>query len=344
MKVLAWPAYANRHENPYNALLYEALEERGHVITEFSLQELWRGEHDIWHLHWPDGFLVRSSSVAGLLALVRLTLALLLARVRGIKTVWTVHNLAPHRRVAGWLLRLAHHVLGWGCDGFILLSQASLAAAPHSLAKAIRRKPHAFIVHGHYVSAYGPLLPLAEARTRMGLPTGQIVFGFVGRLAGYKGIEELIACFRQTARSDQMLCIAGKPESADYAARLTALAADDKRILLRCGHVDPDALRAYVSSFDYLVLPFSQITNSGSAVLGISYGVPVIVPSIPLFAEWAQLLAPRGCVLFESLEFSDWRNPLADAERNALSARACAILSWQKIAIATEALYQHIHK
>lgn len=344
MRILAWPAYANRHENPYNALLYEALQERGHAITEFSPQELWRGEHDIWHLHWPDGFLVRSSALAGLLALARLTLALLLARARGIRTVWTIHNLAPHRRVSGWLLRLAHRVLGWGCDGFILLSQASLAAAPRALAKAIRDKPHACIVHGHYVSAYGDLLQSAEARARMDLPPGKIVFGFVGRLAGYKGIEELITRFRQTACTDQLLCIAGQPESGAYADRLRGLVANDSRILLRCGHVPPDALRAYLCSFDYLVLPFSRITNSGSAVLGMSYGVPVVVPSIPLFAEWARVLGPGSCVMFEKLEFERWTNPLADEERNALSARACVTLSWEKIAIATEALYQHTQK
>ena len=54
MRVVAWPAYRNRDENPYNSLLYDALRERGIDVVEYRQREPLPDAFDVFHIHWPD--------------------------------------------------------------------------------------------------------------------------------------------------------------------------------------------------------------------------------------------------------------------------------------------------
>jgi glycosyltransferase involved in cell wall biosynthesis len=234
--------------------------------------------------------------------------------------------------------------LGWGCSGYILLSKSSLEYAPATLAARIKSKPNTIILHGHYITAYGPPIEPIEARRSIGLREKNIIFGFVGRLAPYKGIEELIIKFSETALGSQMLVVAGAPESSEYAAHLSVLAAKDTRILLKVGFLSGEELRSYVCAFDYLVLPFKKITNTGSAVLGFSYGVPVIVPELPLFTEWRGIVGTDGCLVYTNLDFSRWKTPLPPAIRTKASEGMRAFLDWEKIALETERFFRSVSK
>src|SRR5690606_14786350 len=102
LKVLAWPAYANKRENPYNYLLYHGIEKMGHEIFEFEfsiknvLKFFFLRSFDILHIHWPNYIL----SVKGAIQAKR-RLYTFFAFVQGIrmfnkKVVWTVHNLESH--------------------------------------------------------------------------------------------------------------------------------------------------------------------------------------------------------------------------------------------------------
>ena len=60
---MAWPAFANRLENPYNALLYSALRELDVEVVEFSVQRLLFGPRaDILHLHWAPTTRIRGET------------------------------------------------------------------------------------------------------------------------------------------------------------------------------------------------------------------------------------------------------------------------------------------
>src|SRR3954466_14166822 len=96
LDVLAWPAF--RPENPSQPLLYRELERLGVAVSEFSPLRLLTSPPAILHLHWPEMVV----NVPGLpRAAVRgaaLLLLAALARLRGTKIVWTVHNLHSHER------------------------------------------------------------------------------------------------------------------------------------------------------------------------------------------------------------------------------------------------------
>jgi len=54
LRVMALPAFQNRANNPYHALLYEAMQRRGTTVDEVSPRRVLRARHDVVHLHWPE--------------------------------------------------------------------------------------------------------------------------------------------------------------------------------------------------------------------------------------------------------------------------------------------------
>ena len=56
----------------------------------------------------------------------------------------------------------------------------------------------------------------------------------------------------------------------------------------------PDAeVARTVCAADLMVLPFSQILNSGSALLALSFNVPILVPAQGTLIELAELVGPE---------------------------------------------------
>ena len=104
--------YRSSNENPYGALLVEALQKRGLIVERLQYQArdddahvvdagwLWcnRGRFQALHLHWIFGVYLADSVLLAWLRLIRFAARLLLARLLGYRVVWTLHNLLPHER------------------------------------------------------------------------------------------------------------------------------------------------------------------------------------------------------------------------------------------------------
>jgi beta-1,4-mannosyltransferase len=88
------------------------------------------GSYDILHLHWPDRR-VRDANAAKAVARSAGLIALLdLAHARGMKVVWTVHNLSAHEGTQRpWLEARYWHALTRRIDAFIAMSPSGLIAA-----------------------------------------------------------------------------------------------------------------------------------------------------------------------------------------------------------------------
>ncbi len=92
----------------YLTLLAAALERAGAQVTHVEPAELWRlGQQrsvDVVHLHWlefiaPSAPGARRGLARTLVRHARLVAVLVWLRLRGVKIVWTVHNLRPHEPV-----------------------------------------------------------------------------------------------------------------------------------------------------------------------------------------------------------------------------------------------------
>jgi beta-1,4-mannosyltransferase len=269
----------------YNECLYSELTALG--ITAIPGQWSVRWVHhymrrgDILHLHWPSFYYYDPRSTYHTLkGLVRFVAVLLHARMKGIRIFWTAHNLYPHDGGRSLLVhRLARRLV-------IASSERIFVHGPSAAATLVREFPDCAhkqvpIRHGHWIDYYPQLQGREQARATLGLRTETFVYGFVGSCKPYKGLEELIAAFaRQTG--DCTLLIAGHFQSQEYRQaieqRLAALPPERVQLIPR--FLADDEIHRHVAAIDVLVLPFREVLTSGSLLLGLSFGTPVVAPRI----------------------------------------------------------------
>jgi glycosyltransferase involved in cell wall biosynthesis len=295
LRVLGWPAFSNRGEQPYNWLLYTQLRRLGVRVDEFSAAAALRaGRGTIIHLHWsPTSRLHARSPLAAAARSVALVALLRAARLRGTRVLWTAHNLAAHDRpprpwLEGWFWPAFARCL----DGVLSLSGCALETL-HARTPAFRTVPAWVVPHGHYRAAYPPPPPRGEARARLGVAGGARVVAFVGQIRPYKGVEELVRAFARVDDPAAVLLLAGQMKMGDATSALRAAAAADPRVRLVEGLVPAAEMGLYLAAADLVALPYREILHSGTAILALSFGRPVLVPRVGALAELAGEEGPQ---------------------------------------------------
>ena len=301
MRVLVFP----RDEvNPYQRLLYGEMGRLGARVTYLGrltpshtlnllllpaeLAARRAAGARLVHLHWVFDFsLPGSSRWTPLRRLAQLWFFLWLRTVRllGMRLVWTAHNVLPHGRVFADDVS-ARRSLVRASDLVFAHSPAVLAELA-ALGATVRRG--VVIPHG----PFGPAAPGMPLRVPgYGDQVRQLLF--FGRVEEYKGVEDLLtAMATMPAGLPARLTIAGQCDSPALRSRLCALAhATGGRAVLRLEHVPEDEVTGLLAASDVVVLPFRTITTSGSAMLALAHGRPLIVPDLPALAD-----LPSGAVM-----------------------------------------------
>jgi len=267
-------------------------------------------------------------------------LALWFTRPLGIRVVYTVHNLIAHRHLNGYYAWLEARALGW------LFQRAdAIHVHSHETARAVQtlfgRTHRVFVVpHGNYLGWYPNTLSRANARQQLGLPENAFVYLFFGQIAPYKGLEDLLAAFAKLNDETAWLVIVGKVVQADYGAKLAALA-QHPHIIYQPGFVPDEAVQLYFNAADVEVLPYQQITTSGSILLAYSFGCPVIVPARGALSE---LVTPATGILYSPGRPNALLNALRQAHQTVWSSTALEThvrqYDWARLAPALYQLYQ----
>jgi len=131
---------------------------------------------------------------------------------------------------------------------------------------------------GHYIDAYPHAVDQAEARRRLGLGADEIVLVSFGQLRAYKGIPELLDAFASLQVPGVRLVVAGRAVEPSLGERVARAAAADPRIVAHPTHVEDSDVQLYFEAADWIVLPYRDVLTSGSALLALSFGRPVIAP------------------------------------------------------------------
>jgi glycosyltransferase involved in cell wall biosynthesis len=295
LRVLAWPAFDNKTGNPYNRLLYTAMEAIGGpvdvTVDEFTPRRALSRAYDIIHVHWPDDFLsiestLRSSGyVGGELAV------LAAAHARGSRIVWTGHDLGPHESHHPALERIFWNSFPPLVDGFISLSDDGLWQAKQQIPQ-LKDIPCAVVPHGHYRDAYPAPVDPDEARATLGLHRDAPVLLFIGRIRPYKNVPHLVRTFRQWGAPDARLFVVGNPSDEALRKSIKMAAQHDSRIRLDLRFVPNDLVPRYLAACDLVVLPYDHILHSGTALLGLSFNRPVLVPARGAMSELRERVGP----------------------------------------------------
>jgi beta-1,4-mannosyltransferase len=292
MKTVAhFPDIYQLAANPYWLILRTALEQeriRIHATRHqvFGRRWLWRNRHtvQVLHFHYVQRFYGYEGTQARLRWVLRFASNLLLARFLGYRTVYTVHNAAPtYSLQPAWVDHLGH----WAAVNLASSVIVHCNAARQIVKERFGRRKHVYTVfHPHFIGQYANDIEQSRARVSLGIAVDSLVFSFIGGIRPNKGIENLIAAFRQLEGTNLRLIIAGEPwPPEEYVHTLVAAASRDQRILLHPRFIPDEELQTYLNAADAVVLPFARILTSSSAVLAMSFARPLIVPATGCLPE-----------------------------------------------------------
>ncbi|NEO81635.1 glycosyltransferase [Moorena sp. SIO4G3] len=284
MKILAQPAFKDRDKNPYTWLVYTHLTTLGVDVHEFSPKKLLINNYSIWHRHWPERNLNEPNFFRAITKTLALLLLMILARWRGTKIVWTVHNLASHEQLYPQLEAWFWKAFTRQLDGYINLSKTGMKAAQERFPQ-LKNIPGFVVPHGHYRGQYPNQVSSQEARNYLGIPTSAKVLLLFGKIRPYKNAPQLMRVFRQVFDPEAILYIVGSPEFPELAAEIERESALDQRVRINLNFIPKDHMQWYFSAADLVILPYREILNSGSAFLALSFNRPILVPKIGALPE-----------------------------------------------------------
>lgn len=293
MKVLI---FSRHDENPYQKLLYGnmkgdvqlkyleiASENKVIIILKLPLFVLklismrFRG-FKVLHIHWlyPLSLPNRLPLITRkYLSFFNRMVFLFMAKWLGYRIVWTIHNVLPHdpETINDLLV-------------YRYLSSVAAHKIAHSEYTITEMKRLGFntdrmtvIPHGNYTGYYMDEISVKSARKKLKINNNDFVILFFGQIRNYKGIDNLIKVMSRLKLKNAHLIIAGK--CLDSVLRKKIIEAQQKlNIDLYDTHIEDKDVSLFYKACDVVCLPFKTVTTSGSAMLSLTFGKPVIAPRI----------------------------------------------------------------
>ncbi|WAC28637.1 glycosyltransferase [Ancylobacter sp. SL191] len=358
MRILAWPAFSNKNDNPYQYNLYQEMLADSDVVEcrsgPRSILRLMGQRFDIFHVHWIDKVLWRDSRRQIALGCLLLSALLLRLRLGGTSVVWTVHDPQPHRIVANErstrfpvnLLWRAYHAIMMRSIGGLIFLSATHRDMIYAAYPRLARLPYCVVPHPSYIGSYPDTVDGPTARQALSLDPDARCVVFFGKIRPYKGVEALITAFRGLRDEDARLLIAGEPDSPDYLAALVALAEGDPRIRFEARFIAGEDIQLFMRAANVVVLPFAKATNSGSVALSLSFRCRTAVPDIAVFREVQEVVGPEWLHLYEGgLTPDKLAGILGWSEEAPIPPGSpLAELSWSRAAARTRAFFDELRQ
>ena len=360
IRVACLPPWNGARGNPYLSLCYEHLAEIGFVVVpraKLTLRWLWRlrAHVALLHFQWqPDFYYLakcfqydepppRLPRLRSCFKLAGFAMRLRLARSFGYRIVWTIHEASPPPSVLRPAVlgpsfdRVGQRILARHCDALIAHQRAVADLVSADL--GIDRDRIHVIAHGAYHDQYPAGRSRMEVRSELGIDPDAFAFLAFGSMRADKSIGSLLEAFRAVRNPNVALVVAGRVEDFDSLRLLQAAARDDRRIKALPGFVPDEDVRELFDAVDASVLARGQQWTSGSVILSLTLGVPVVCARLDaheqLVDEQAGWLFDPGSLdaLRTALEQAAASSP-ADLNTRRLNAAtaARALPPWEEIA------------
>ena len=277
---------ANRY-NPYQYLMMQGLAKSDRLqvqhgapgsIFAFMRTALFQ-RPDYLHLDWIHRYYLRGAGWK-----TRLTLPLFYFEIwfisvfTSVKIVWTLHNIHPHgSKQEQKISKNVRRFLAKKATFIRIFNETTLARATAAL--KIEADKFKIIPEGSYVGYYPDEVRRPDAKKKIGIPSTKKMIVNLGTIRPYKGIEDLIRTFDEINHADWYLCIAGASWDDKYIRTLRHLAqsgATADRILFNIRKIPDEELQYFFNAAELAVFPFRNIENSGSVILAMGFGLPVV--------------------------------------------------------------------
>jgi len=281
--VLASPGPVEPGGNPFIRLLYGAVGEDVEVV-DFSWTRAVLGKsYNILHLHWPEYVIRTDFWLSRAIKFILFASLPAIVRIRGAKSIWTVHNLKPHED-RGRLER-------WAIRRWTMSASARIYLTHHAVkddAKGI------VIPHGDYFPIVDPVLDtLKEPDFEF---TRVLLFGV---LRPIKGIEEVMSQVAPRLGPKMSLRIVGNPVSEEFRGTLEKLGEEYPYTDLIFGQPSDEELIEEIVQSAVVLLPYRRLYNSGALFMALSCGRPVVVPRTSTTEEIAREVGEEWVGLYD---------------------------------------------
>jgi glycosyltransferase involved in cell wall biosynthesis len=297
----------------------------------------------VFHILWNNKF-----------ELFDRTLLLLYYKAVGRRVVLTAHNVNMRKRdgTDSWLNRLSLRIQYQVADQIFVHTGQMKAELMDDF--GIADTKITVIPFGINNTSPTTDLSCAQAKERLGLSPGDKAVLCFGQIAPYKGLEYLVGAFAELARKhrDYRLIIAGKPKwNAEYWSRIEQLIIGNglqDRVIERIGHVPDTETEVYFKAADVLVLPYTNIFQSGVVFLAYNFGLPVIAADVGSLKE--NIVEGRTGFVFRPRDSADLANKIEQYfnselftklgdTRADIKAYANECYSWAKVVAITTKVY-----
>ena len=240
-----------------------------------------RTKSRIFHILWNNKFVYFDR-----------TLLMVYFRMLGKRITLTAHNVntAKRDRRDSWLNRVTLKVQYRLADRIFVHTKKMRTDLIFEF--GVRPESVTIIPFGiNNAAVHSPLTP-AEAKRKLGIRESERTVLFFGRIQPYKGLEYLIEAFEllSSEGAPYRLIIAGEPkkEHEQYwlgmRSRIENGPTRDK-VLQAITYIPDDETEVYFKAADALILPYTDIYQSGVLFLGYSFGLPTIATEVGSFRE-----------------------------------------------------------
>ena len=299
LKVAFTPQFAR---NPYQRQLADDLgfldcELTGTDFDNDFMFSVISNKPDIFHIHWLSFFFIKSNKIKSFLALVWFFLKLIILKLRGIKIVWTVHNLKDHENPYPRLDQMCNWVVAQLADGILTHCNVAKNAVVDNLGLEKSKNKVFVIPHGHYLNSYENTIDRLAARKALKIDEDKLVMLFLGKIRPYKGVFELIELFKKISMPKTQLIIAGKPVDEVMKNDIQQQIIGEDNIKFISDFIPDDEIQVYMNACDVVMFPYRNILTSGAIVLAMSFGKACLAPRLGCIDE---LLDQSGSFLYDA--------------------------------------------
>jgi len=285
-------AYPIKRENKYLDILYNALKFKGEVVEPPSFSNFFGLSWKVkaFHFHWINFCLDCNLFKSCFLSFCFISYLLILKCLR-VNVIWTLHNTETftHHRKNVFVEKVLVYFLFKVVNNFIVHSQYQLDTLPKAIARRCVYIPH----HSYNESAVSSTEPN---------------IAFFGAMTLYKGIDTLLEAIVKVQPKNKKIFLQGSSTNevkeliASYHKNI------NKEVLLhiKYGFVEDCDLLELMSKCTVIVIPYKNITNSGTLVHALDFGKHVIIPNCKLTQEFVRLWPELSNIIHSYNSFEEF--------------------------------------
>jgi D-inositol-3-phosphate glycosyltransferase len=220
------------------------------------------------------------------------TLLMLYYKLLGKRIVFTAHNVNAGRRDSNDSLvnRLTLRVQYLFADHIFVHTERMKRELLQDF--GVPEAKVSIIPHGINNSVPDTALSSPEAKQRLGIKDGEKTILFFGAIRPYKGLEYLVDAFLllSVTHPEYKLIIAGGRRKQgekylDEIQRTINCHVNRGQVFQEIRHIPDEEMELYFKAADVLVLPYTEIFQSGVLFSAYSFGLPVIAADVGSLRE-----------------------------------------------------------